>query len=171
MTLLTEHDVQLTKIYSSSSTGYKPTTSLVMDSICNDVNDHVKKIILLLTEANAKNLPFAHKTKIWLKKEGIVSTILSLLRHHHQHQPEGPIKNFTWVCDDKGGRLLLDKIPRLGKEEWEALTVPGLLSARTFRRYVYIYIPLYLPVFLPPPLIFIPTPIIDGTTFTNIQTL
>ena len=129
MTLFTEHDVRLTKIY-SSSTGYKPTTSLIMDSICNDVN--------------AKDLPFAHKTKIWLKKEGIVSTILSLLRHHHQHQPEGPIKNFTWVCDDeKDGRLLLDKIPRLGKEEWEALTVPGLLSARTFRRYVCIYI--YLP--------------------------
>ena len=95
-----------------------------MDSICNDVN--------------AKDLPFAHKTKIWLKKEGIVSTILSLLHHHHQRQPEGPIKNFTWVCDDeKDGRLLLDKIPRLGKEEWEALTVPGLLSARTFRRSLF----------------------------------
>ena len=108
-----------------------------MDSICNNLDDHLKKLTLLLADAKAKDLPFAHKTKIWLKKEGIVSAILSLLRHHHQHQPEGPIKNFTWVCDDKGGRLLLDKIPRLGKEEWEALTVPGLLSARTFRRSLF----------------------------------
>lgn len=77
----------------------------------------------------------SERAKIFLGKDGIVSIILSLFLHHEQSKSGTCVRRFAWLGKGtKQDSLVLDKVPHMEEEEWKALTWPGDLSLRTFRR-------------------------------------